>query len=127
MAEPTIFQEGTLQVTRRRVMAQGEQYALENIKSVHIATARLPRGLVVPAVLVATGALLVAPGNLIWMGVGLSLLAIVGFLWWRANRTYILILGTAEGDTPILTTTDRQLIERAAQTIDMLLLERSRR
>jgi hypothetical protein len=61
------------------------------------------------------------------MGAALSLLAIVGLLWWRANRTYILMLGTAEGDASILTTTDRQLIERAAQTIDMLLLERSRR
>ncbi len=129
MAEPTLFQEGTLQVTRRRVLVQGEQYALQDIKSVHIGTARLPRGLVVPALLIATGALLFGPGNgnLIWMGAGVSLLAIVGFLWWRASRTYILILGTAEGDTQILTTTDRQLIERAAQTIDMLLLERSRR
>ncbi len=127
MAEPTMFQEGTLQVTRRRVIVQGQQYALQDINSVHIGTARLPRGLVIPAVLFATGALLIAPGNLIWMGVGLSLLVIVGFLWWRANRTYILILGTAAGDTQILTTTDRQLIERAAQTIDMLLLERSRR
>ena len=129
MAEPTLFQEGQLQVTRQRVLADGEQYALNDLTSVQIETRRLPRGLVALAVLFGTISLFVSQGNgsLVWLAAGVSLLALVGFLWWRASRTYILVLGTAKGDKQILTSTDRRLIEQAAQTIDALLVARSRR
>ncbi len=128
MAEPTLFQQGQLQVTRRRVLADGEQYALNDLISVQIETAKLPRGFVVLAVLFGTIALFVSQGNgsLVWLAAGVSLLALVGFRWWRASRTYILVLGTTKGDKQILTSTDRRLIEQAAQTIDALLVARSR-
>jgi len=128
MAEPTLFQQGQLQVTRRRVLADGEQYALNDLISVQIETAKLPRGFVALAVLLGTIALFVSQtnGSLVWLAAGVSLLALVGFLWWRASRTYILVLGTATGDRQILTSTDRRLIEQAAQTIDALLVARSR-
>jgi len=128
MAEPTLFQQDQLQVTRRRVLVDGEQYALNDLTSVQIETAKLPRGLVVLAVLFGTISLFVFQGNgsLVWLAAGVSLLALVGFLWWRASRTYILVLGTATGDKQILTSTDRRLIEQAAQTIDALLVARSR-
>ena len=129
MAEPVLFQEGAFQITRRRVQLQDQQYALQDITSVEIDTARLPRFLTGLGVVFGTGLLMVsqANGSLTWLAAGVSLLAIVGFLWWRARRTYILVLGTTGGPKQVLTSTDRRLIDRAAQAIDGLLVERSRR
>lgn len=129
MAEPTLFQQGAFQITRRRVLSDGKQYAFDAIRSVQIGTARIPRLLLIPAVLFGIGTLMVSQlnGSLVWLAVGVIAFALVGFLWWRSSRTYILIIGTNEGDKPILTTKDRQLLERAAQTIDAMLVERGRR
>ena len=129
MAEPTLFQEDQLQITRHRVLVDGAQYALNDLISVQIETAKLPRAFVVLAVLFGTISLFASQlnGNLVWLAAGVSLLAVVGFRWWRASRTYILVLGTATGDKQILTSADRRLIEQAAQTIDALLVARSRR
>jgi hypothetical protein len=129
MAEPTIFQEGTFQVTRRRVLLDGQQYSFDSIRSVQIGTVRIQRILAIPAILFGVGSCMVSQlnGSLVWFVAGLVAFAFVGYLWWRANRTYTLILGTTEGDRQVLTSNDRQLIERAAQTIDALLVERGRR
>lgn len=129
MAEPTLFQDGAFQITRRRVLFDGKQYAFDAIRSVQIGTARIPRLLAIPAILFGIGSLMVSQlnGNLVWLAAGVIAFAAVGLLWWRSSRTYILIIGTTEGDKPVLTTNDRQLLERAAQTIDALLVERGRR
>ena len=63
MAEPTLFQQGPMQVTRRHVLAHGQRYALDDITSMQIDTARLPRSLVVLAVLLGTVSLSVSQVN----------------------------------------------------------------
>lgn len=129
MSEPTMFQEGTFQITRRRVVADGQQFLFDTIRSVQIGTMRVPRPLVVPALLFAFGSLLVSQltGSLVWLGVALVAFALVGYLWWRASHTYILTIGTTQGDKQVLTTNNRQVLERAAQTIDALIVEKGRR
>lgn len=128
MAEPTIFQQGTFQVTRRRILLDDQQYALRDISSVEIATARVPRTLVVPAMIFGIGAFLVSQfnGSVAWLAASVLLFVLVGVLWWRANRTYILVLGTSQGNKQVFTSNDRHLIDRAAQAIDALLVERGR-
>lgn len=128
MAEPSLFQEGSLQITRRRIVADGQEYPMRDVQSVQIGTAQLSRlllGLIVAAGFVALmGAQL--SQNLLCFVVPVVCFAVAGFLWWRASRTFILIIGTREGEHSLMVSNNRQLVDRAAQAIDSMLLEQRR-
>ena len=128
MAEPTLLNEGSIQVTRRRVIVDGKTYDVGDITTVSIGNAPLPRVLLWGTVVLGALALMLssANGNLACLGVGIVLLGIAGYAWWRGNRTYTLLLGTPQGEKRVLTSNNRQFVDRVAQTIDALLVERSR-
>jgi hypothetical protein len=128
MAEPSLFQEGSLQITRRRIVADGKEYPIRDVQSVQIGTAQLSRlllGLIVAAGVVALmGAQL--QQNLLCFVIPIICFGVAGYLWWRASRTFILIIGTKEGEHQLMVSNNRQLVDRAAQAIDSMLLERPR-
>ncbi len=128
MAEQTLFNEGSVQVTRWQLVVQNQAYALRDITAVEIATRPLPWFV---RLLFAVGivALLIAQLNasLVLSGAALVILALAGFGWWRSRHTFILVLGTANGAKNVLVSTNRQLIDRVAQAIDAVLVQRGGR
>ncbi len=128
MSEPSLFQEGSLQITRRRIIADGQEYTMRDVTSVQIANGKLSRvllGLIVTAGVVALMAANLSQ-NLIAYIIPIGCFAVAGYLWWRASRTYILVIGTKDGDHPLMVSNKRQIVDRAAQAIDSMLLERGR-
>ena len=128
MAEPTLLNEGSVQVTRQRLVVQDRTYLLRDITAVQIGTLPLPRVLVTLGLLlgVAAGTWGQATGSLWLVFVGLALLGLVGVIWWRRQHTYTLVLGTPTGEQPVLTSRNRQFIDRVAQVIDGVLVGRGR-
>jgi hypothetical protein len=129
MAEPTLLNEGSVQVTRQRLVVEGREYPLRDITAVQIGTLPLPRFLVALGLLlgVGTGMWGQAAGSLLVALFGLALLGVVGVIWWRCQHTYTLILGAPTGDQPVLTSRNRQFVDRVAQVIDGILVGRGRR
>jgi hypothetical protein len=128
MAEPSLFQEGSLRVTRRRIIAEDQEYEMRSVTSVQIGTARLSRlllGLLIAAGIVALAGAQLSQ-NLYCFVVPVAAFGVAGYLWWRASRTFILIIGTADGEHSLMTSNNRPLVDRAAQAIDSMLLERTR-
>jgi hypothetical protein len=128
MGEPALIDTGTVQVTRQRLVVQGRSYRLQEITAVYIGTAPLPRFLIMIGLLLGIGISIgaQAAGNLAWSLGGLVVLAAVGALWWYRRHTYTLVLGTPEGDQQVLVSRNRASIDRVAQAIDLVLVERSR-
>ena len=128
MAEPTLFSEGPVQVTRRRLVVDDQAYALGDITAVQIGTrpmAWLARLCLVAGAIALLGAQL--SSNLTWWVAALVLLGIAGYGWWRSRHTYILVLGTPAGNKNAMVSTNRQLIDRVAQAIDGVLVARGGR
>ncbi len=128
MAEPSLFQEGSLQVTRRRIIADGTEYVMRDVTSVQIGNGRLSRvllGLIVLAGIVGIMAASLSQ-NLLAYVIPIACFGFAGYMWWRATHTYILLIGTKDGEFPILVSNKRQIVDRAAQSIDAMLLERNR-
>ena len=65
-----------------------------------------------------------AAGNLALLLGGVVVPATVGGFWWY--RIYTLVLGTPAGDQQVLVSRDRAFIDRVAQAIDLVLVERGR-
>jgi hypothetical protein len=128
MGEPTLLTTGTVQVTRQRLVVQDRSYLLREITAVYIGTAPLPRSLVLLGLLLGIGISIgaQAAGNLGLSLGGLIVLAAVGGFWWYRRHTYTLVLGTSAGDQQVLVSRDRAFIDRVAQAIDLVLVERSR-
>ena len=128
MAEPTLLNEGSVQVTRQRLVVEGRTYPLRDITAVQIGTLPLPRVLVTLGLLLGIGAGTwgQATGSFALALVGLVLLGVVGVIWWRRQHTYTLVLGTPTGEQPVLTSRNRQFIDRVAQVIDGVLVGRGR-
>ncbi len=128
MAEPALLNEGTIQVTRRRLVLPDHTYLLSDITAVHITTGPLPRILVVLAILLGITALTsgLQAGSLAVGLLGLAFLGLAAVLWWRARHTYRLVLRTPKGETPVLVSTNRQLINRVVDAIDAVIVARGR-
>ena len=128
MGEPALLNTGTVQVTRQRLVVQDRSYLLREITAVYIGTAPLPRSLVVLGLLLGIVISLSAQGsgNLPLLLGGVVVLAAVGGFWWYRRHTYTLVLGTPAGDQQVLVSRDRAFIDRVAQAIDLVLVERSR-
>jgi hypothetical protein len=128
MGEPALIDTGTVQVTRQRLVVQGRSYRLQEITAVYIGTVPLPRLLVLFGLLLGIGISIgaQAAGNLSWSLGGLVVLAAVGGFWWYRRHTYTLVLSTPEGDQQVLVSRNRASIDRVAQAIDLVLVERSR-
>ena len=128
MGEPALLNTGTVQVTRQRLVVQDRSYLLREITAVYIGTAPLPRSLVGLGLLLGIVISLSAQGsgNLPLLLGGVVVLAAVGGFWWYRRHTYTLVLGTPAGDQQVLVSRDRAFIDRVAQAIDLVLVERGR-
>lgn len=128
LVEPTLLNEDAIQVTRRQLKVGDQTYALRDITSVTIASKAVPRAALVAAVFLAVVAISIgqALASLTCLVVGFVMLVALGLVAWLRSRTYILVIGTSNGDTPVYTSRNRQLIDRIAQAIDAVVVEQRR-
>ena len=122
MVEQEFMREGSVQVTRSRIIIGSNTYPVNGITNIN--TQVIPAKRTGSILLGIIGFLALINGSGGAALLGLLLLGLAILSWVRAKPTYALVFGTAGADKQALTSTDGDFVARVSNAIAQALIAR---